>query len=137
MLIKPKIFILFTTLIFGGIISPLAASAQSVTPNFTTGTMTQTVTATQTVNETSAIERFGGAVNVWNGDNVEAIDTDGNSVNLTTTADPTDLEFHIVDATQPWQLEVTTRAAGLVETVDTTRTIVTDTVTNTLSVFSQ
>jgi hypothetical protein len=116
------------------LISPLAASAQSVTPNFTTGTMTQTVTATQTVNETSLIERFGGDVNVWNGDNVEAIDTNGHSVDI---ADPTGLEFHIVDPTQPWQLEVTTRAAGLVETVDTTRTIVTDTVTNTLSVFSQ
>ena len=49
------------------------ASAQSVTPNFTTGTMTQTVTATQVVNETIAIERFGGAVNVWNGDNVQQI----------------------------------------------------------------
>ena len=116
------------------LISPLAASAQSVTPNFTTGTMTQTVTATQTVNETSVIERFGGDVNVWNGDNVEAIDSNGHSVDI---ADPTGLEFHIVDPTQPWQLEVTTRAAGLVETVDTTRTIVTDTVTNTLSVFSQ
>jgi hypothetical protein len=116
------------------LISPLAASAQSVTPNFTTGTMTQTVTATQTVNETSVIERFGGDVNVWNGDNVEAIDANGHSVDI---ADPTGLEFHIVDPTQPWQLEVTTRAAGLVETVDTTRTIVTDTVTNTLSVFSQ
>jgi len=116
------------------LISPLAASAQLVTPNFTTGTMTQTVTATQTVNETSVIERFGGDVNVWNGDNVEAIDANGHSVDI---ADPTGLEFHIVDPTQPWQLEVTTRAAGLVETVDTTRTIVTDTVTNTLSVFSQ
>ena len=116
------------------LISPLAASAQSVTPNFTTGTMTQTVTATQTINETSLIERFGGDVNVWNGDNIEAIDANGASVDV---ADPTGLEFHIVDPAQPWQLEITTRAAGLVETVDTTRTIVTDTVTNTLSVFSQ
>ena len=119
------------------LISPIAASAQSVTPNFTTGTMTQTVTATQTINETTAIERFGGEISVWNGDNVEAIDTSGASVNLTTTADPTDLEFHIVGTAQPWQLEITTRAAGLVETEDTTRTIVTDSVTNTLSVFSQ
>ena len=116
------------------LISPLAASAQSVTPNFTTGTMTQTVTTTQTVNETSAIERFGGDVNVWNGDNVTAIDSNGHSVDIT---DPTGLEFHIVDSAQPWQLEITTRAAGLVETEDVTRTIVTDSVTNTLSVFSQ
>tara|TARA_R100000406_G_scaffold81293_1_gene63006 strand:+ start:857 stop:1240 length:384 start_codon:yes stop_codon:yes gene_type:complete len=119
------------------LISPSAAFAQAVTPNFTTGSMTQTVTATQTVNETIAIERFGGAVSTWNGDNVEAIDANGVSINLATTADPTDLEFHIVDATQPWQLEIITRPAGLIETVDTTRTIQTDTVTNTLSVFSQ
>ena len=116
------------------LISPIAASAQTVTPNFTTGTMTQTVTTTQTVNETSAIERFGGDVNVWNGDNVTAINSSGQSVDI---ADPTGLEFHIVDSAQPWQLEITTRAAGLVETEDTTRTIVTDSVTNTLSVFSQ
>ena len=116
------------------LISPIAASAQTVTPNFTTGTMTQTVTTTQTVNETSAIERFGGDVNVWNGDNVTAINSNGQSVDI---ADPTGLEFHIVDSAQPWQLEITTRSAGLVETEDTTRTIVTDSVTNTLSVFSQ
>jgi len=119
------------------LISPTAALAQTVTPNFTTGTMTQTVTATQTINETSAIERFGGAVNVWNGDNVEAIDAAGHSVDISDLTDAADIQFHIVDPTQPWQLEVTTRAAGLVETVDTTRTVVTDTVTNTLSVFSQ
>lgn len=119
------------------LISPSAAFAQAVTPNFTTGSMTQTVTATQTVNETSAIERFGGTVNTWNGDNIEAIDANGASINLATTADPTDLEFHIVDPTQPWQLEIISRPAGLIETVDTTRTIQTDTVTNTLSVFSQ
>lgn len=119
------------------LISPSAAFAQSVTPNFTTGSMTQTVSATQTVSETTAIERFGGAVKTWNGDNVEAIDANGASINLASTADPTDVEFHIVDATQPWQLEIITRAAGLVETEDITRTINTTTTTNTLSVFAQ
>ena len=39
------------------LISPSAAFAQAVTPNFTTGSMTQTVTATQTVNETIEIGR--------------------------------------------------------------------------------
>lgn len=119
------------------LISPSAAFAQSVTPNFTTGSMTQTVSATQTVSETTAIERFGGAVKTWNGDNVEAIDANGASINLASTADPTDVEFHIVDAAQPWQLEIITRAAGLVETEDITRTINTTTTTNTLSVFAQ
>ena len=114
---------------------PSQALAQQVTPNFTTGTMTQTVTATQTVNETSVTERFGGAVTIWNGDNVEAIDVEGASIDIATTTGS--VEFHIVDPSHPWQLEISTRAAGLVETVDTTRVITTNTTTNTLSVFAQ
>lgn len=108
-------------------------NSQSVTPNFTTGSMTQTVTATQTVAESTAIERFGGAVTTWNGDNVTAIDANGASIDIKNI----DTEFHVVDSAQPWQLEIITRSAGLVETEDITRTINTETVTNTLSVFSQ
>ena len=81
----------------------------------------------------SAIERFGGDLTVWNGDNVEAVDDSGNSINIVDT----NTEFVIVDTALPWQLEITSREAGLVETIDTTRTIQTDSVTNTLSVFSQ
>ena len=117
------------------VLMPSQALAQQVTPNFTTGTMTQTVTATQTVNETSVTERFGGAVTIWNGDNVEAIDVEGASIDIATTTGS--VEFHIVDPSHPWQLEISTRAAGLVETVDTTRVITTNTTTNTLSVFAQ
>jgi len=109
------------------------ASAQTVTPNFTSGSMTQTTTATQTMTETVAIERFGGEVSTWNGDNVTAIDTNGASVNIVDTS----TQFHVVDSSQPWQLELITRAAGLVETEDITRTINLQTTTNTLSVFSQ
>lgn len=111
----------------------LPAYSQSVTPNFTTGTMTQTMTTTQTINEVTAIERFGGETTVWNGDNVEAVDTSGASVNIIDS----NAEFVVVDPALPWQLEITTRDAGVVETIDTTRTIQTDSVTNTLSVFSQ
>lgn len=110
----------------------LPVSAQSITPNFTTGTMTQTVTATQTVNETIVTERFGGDLHVWNGDNVQP-ETSGTPTHIQST----DAQFIVVDPSHPWQLEITTRAAGLVETIDTTRTIQTDTVTHTLSVFSQ
>ena len=120
--------LLFLLLLIG---SP--AYAQSVTPNFTTGSMTQTVTATQTVTETIAIERLGGAVTTWNGDNVKAIGTSGSAVDIKATG----TQFHIVDTAEPWQLEIITRAAGVVGTEDVSRTIETDTVTNTLSVFSQ
>ncbi len=97
--------------------------------SFTSGSMTQTTTATQEVTEVIAIERFGGAVTTWNGDNVEL--KSGASLNAS------DATWDIVDEALPWQLELTTRAAGLIETQDINRTIETTTVTNTLSVFSQ
>ncbi len=109
------------------------ASAQSVTPNFTTGSMTQTVTATQTVTEVIAVERYGGEVKTWNGDNVKAIDSNGAAVDIIGTH----TEFQIVDTDLPWQLEIVNRAAGIIETEDINRTITTNTTTNTLSVFSQ
>ena len=104
-------------------------SAQSVTPNFTSGSMTQTVSATQTVTEVVAIERFGGEVKTWNGDNVTS--TGGGGITDSSST------WSIVDSSQPWQLELVTRAAGIVETEDINRTITTTTLTNTLSVFSQ
>jgi hypothetical protein len=104
--------------------APVSANDYS----FTSGSMTQTTTATQEVTEVIAIEKFGGAVQTWNGDNVEA---SGSNITLGTTA------WTIVDETQPWQLEVMTRAAGVIETQDINRTIETTTTTNTLSVFSQ
>jgi hypothetical protein len=109
------------------------ANAQSATPNFTSGSMTQTTNATQTVTEVIAIERFGGEVTTWNGDNVKAVDANGAATNILDTG----TTFQIIDDTQPWQLEVITRAAGVVETEDVNRTINLTTTVNTLSIFSQ
>jgi len=108
-------------------------SAQSVTPNFTTGSMTQTVTTTQEVTEVIATERFGSAINVWSGDNIKALDANG----AATSVNATGVQFEIVDTALPWELEMTSRAAGLIETIDIDRTVETNSVTNTLSVFSQ
>ena len=91
--------------------------------------MTQTTTATQTVTEVVAIERFGGDVKTWNGDNVTSVGGGGVA--------GTDTTWSIVDTAEPWQLEIITRAAGIVETEDINRTITTTTTTNTLSIFSQ
>ena len=109
------------------------AAAQSTGPNFTTGSMTQTVTATQSISETVAIERFGGAVSTWRGDNVRAVDTNDAEISINIS----DAEFEIVDTSLPWQLEIISRDAGIVETEDITRTIDTDTTTTTMSVFAQ
>ncbi len=109
------------------------ASAQSGSPNWTTGSMTQTTTTTQEVTETIATERFGSAINVYSGDNIKAVDANAATVAVNASG----VLYQIVDTTLPWELEITTRAAGLVETIDVTRTIETDSVINTMSVFSQ
>ena len=112
---------------------PVPSFAQSVTPNFTSGTMTQTVTTSQTVTEAVEIERFGSEIKTWNGDNVKAVDSDGAEVNIISSG----TEFLVVDTSLPWQLDIVTRAAGIVETESIERTIETDSTTNTLSVFAQ
>ena len=112
---------------------PVPSLAQSVTPNFTSGTMTQTVTTTQTVTEAVEIERFGSEIKTWNGDNVKAVNSDGAEVNIISSG----TEFLVVDTSLPWQLDIVTRTAGIIETESIERTIETDSTTNTLSVFAQ
>ena len=108
--------------------------AQSAGPNFTTGSMTQTVTATQQISETVAIERFGVETTTWRGDNVRAVDSNDAEISINVES----VEFEIVDTSLPWQLEIISRDAGaLIETEDITRTIDTDTTTTTMSVFAQ
>ena len=111
--------------------------AQSA-PQFSTGSMTQTVTTTQTIEEISNIERFCGSVGTWSGDNVTTVDTDAADFDASSVdIEVEGVSFQIIDDSKPWQLEVISREAGLIETVDIDRTITTDSVTNTLSVFSQ
>ena len=88
--------------------------------------MQATTTSTQTVTETIAHEVMGGAVTTYSGTNVQP------STNITDAA----ATYSVVDTAEPWQLEITTRAAGVIETIDIDRTIGTDTTTMSLSVFS-
>ena len=46
------------------------AAAQSVTPNFTQGSMQSTTTTTVDIDRTIATEVFGGAYSSWSGTNV-------------------------------------------------------------------
>ena len=103
------------------------ASAQVVTPAFTQGSYSSTTTTSQTITETIQQQVYGAELNSWSGTNV------------TPSADITGAgtTFSVTDSTQPWQLETTSRAAGLIEQIDTTRTIQTDSTTIGLSVFSQ
>ena len=103
------------------------ASAQTVTPQFTQGSMQATTTTTQTITETIATEVYGGAYSSWSGTNV------------TPSADITDSSttWSVTTAGEQFQLETVTRAAGIIETTDINRTINTTSTTTSLSVFSQ
>ena len=109
------------------LLSPSIARANTVTPQFTTGSMNSTPTTTQTIVETEQVQVFGAAVNTWSGTNVTPsadIATSGTTFSVTNTANP-------------WSLETTTRAAGIVEQRDYTRNYTINSTTTSLSVFSQ
>ena len=103
------------------------ASAQTVTPQFTQGSMQSTTTTTQTVTETISTEVYGGAYSSWSGTNVTP---SGDITDSSTT-------WSVTTAGEQFQLETVTRAAGIVETIDITRDIETTSTTTSLSVFSQ
>ena len=106
---------------------PVAAMAQTVTPNFTQGSMTSTTTTTQTIHETVQIKTYGGSYASYSGMNV----TPSGAIGASGTT------YSVTNAGEQFQLETVTRAAGIVEQQDITRTIETESVTNSLSVFSQ
>ena len=106
---------------------PLGAMAQTVTPQFTQGSMQSTTTTTQTITETIATEVYGGAYSSWSGTNVTP---SGDITDSATT-------WSVTTAGEQFQLETVTRAAGVIETIDVTRDIETTSTATSLSVFSQ
>jgi len=103
------------------------ASAQTITPQFTQGSMQSTTTTTQSITETISTEVYGGAYSSWSGTNVTP---SGDITDSATT-------WSVTTAGEQFQLETVTRAAGIVETIDITRDIDTTSTTTSLSVFSQ
>ena len=114
-------------LLIAMLLLPAGAYANTVTPQFTTGSMNSTTTTTQTITEVEQRQVFGAEVKTWNGSNV------------TPSADiaASGTTFTITDTTLPWTLETTSRSAGLVEQWDTTRNFTINSTTTSLSVFSQ
>jgi hypothetical protein len=102
-------------------------SAQSVTPNFTQGSMQSTTTSTIDIDRTISTEVYGGTYKSWSGTNV----TPSGSIEDSSTT------FSVTTAGDPFQLEIVDRAAGVVETIDVTETIQQTSTTTSLSVFSQ
>ena len=102
-------------------------SAQSVTPNFTQGSMQSTTTTTIDIDRTIATEVYGGDYKSWSGTNV----TPSGSIEDSSTT------FSVTTAGDPFQLEMVDRSAGVIETIDITETIEQVSTTTSLSVFSQ
>jgi len=103
------------------------AAAQSVTPNFTQGSMQSTTTTTIDIDRTIETEVFGGAYSSWSGTNVVP---SGDISDTSTT-------YSVHTAGDQFQLEVVTRAAGVVESIDIDETIQQSSTTTSLSIFSQ
>ena len=102
------------------------ATAQ-VTPNFTQGSMQSTTTTTIDIDRTIATEIYGGAYSSWSGTNVTP---SGDISNGSTT-------YSVHTAGDQFQLEIVSRAAGVVETIDIDETIQQVSTTTSLSIFSQ
>jgi hypothetical protein len=107
--------------------APSIARANTVTPQFTTGSMNSTTTTTQSITEVTQKQVYGAAVNTWSGSNV----TPSADISGTGTT------FSVTDTSLPWTLETTTRAAGLVEQWDINTSYTINSTTTSLSVFSQ
>ena len=111
------------------LLSPAVARANTVTPQFTTGSMNSTTTTTQTIVETEQVQVFGANVNTWSGTNITASASAGIAGG--------DAVFTVDDSSLPWSLNITTRSAGLIEQITQNDTINTTSVITSLSVFSQ
>jgi len=106
---------------------PAVANAQTVTPNFTQGSMQATTTTTTTIDRVIETEVMGGAYSSWSGTNVTP---SGDITNSSTT-------FSVHTAGDPFQIEITTRTAGVIEDITITEDIGITSTTTSLSIFSQ
>ncbi len=102
------------------------ATAQ-VTPNFTQGSMQSTTTTTIDIDRTIATNVYGGDYSSWSGTNVVP---SGDIADTATT-------YSIHTAGDQFQLEIVSRSAGKIQDSLVTETIEQNTVTTSLSVFSQ
>ena len=107
--------------------SATPAAANQITPNFTQGSMNSTTTTTIDIDRTVETNIYGGAYSSWSGTNV----TPSSHINDSATT------YSITTAGEDFQLEIITRAAGVIEDSLVTETVEQVTTTTSLSVFSQ
>ena len=107
--------------------SPVYANG---TPSWTTGSSNRTENTTQTITRTQVTEKYGSALNTWEGTNISVAASAGIAGG--------DAVFTVTDNTKDWSLSITTRAASqMVEKVTQNDAITTTSVITSLSVFSQ
>ena len=109
------------------LLSPAIARANTVTPQFTTGSMQSTTTTQQTISETIEHDVLGAEVKTWAGTNITpsgAIGAEGTT-------------YSVINNATEWDLQITTREAGTIETISIEREIETDSTTTSYSIFSQ
>ena len=107
--------------------SATPAAANQITPNFTQGSMNSTTTTTIDIDRTIDTNIYGGAYSSWSGTNV----TPSSHINDSATT------YSVTNAGENFQLEITTRAAGVIEDTTITETIDQTSTVTSLSVFSQ
>ena len=98
-----------------------------VTADFTQGSMQSTTTTTVDIDRTISIETVGGEYKSWSGTNVTP---SGDILDAATT-------YSVTNPGEQFQLETVDRAAGVVQTQLIDETITQNSVTTSLSVFSQ
>ena len=109
--------------------SPVFANG---TPTWTTGSSNRTENTTQTITRSIVIEKYGSAINSWEGSNIPVPPASSGGITHS------DAIFTPTDNTADWSLTTTTRAASqLIEQTTQNDSITTTSVINSLSVFSQ
>ena len=103
------------------------AAANTITPNFTQGSMQSTTTTTVDIDRTITTNIYGGKYDSWTGNNVTP---SGDILDSSTT-------YSVHTAGDQFQLETVTRAAGVVENIVIEEVIESTSTTTSLSVFSQ
>jgi hypothetical protein len=109
------------------VFTPAVAIGQTVTPNFTQGSMQATTTTTTTIDRVIETEVMGGTYSSWSGTNV----TPSGDISDSATT------YSVTTAGDPWQLEITSRTAGVIEDITITEDIDITSTTTSLSIFSQ
>ena len=109
------------------VFTPAVALGQTVTPNFTQGSMQSNTTTTTNITRSINTDVYGGAYSSWSGTNV----TPSGDISDSATT------FSVTTAGDPWQLELTSRTAGVIEDITITEDIDITSTTTSLSIFSQ